>query len=301
MTNTQLQMHAAEIAIDTDLVQRLLKEQFMRLVRKQRHILETSGTVNAICRLDDDLYVRLPRTAAWSANIDREARWLVKLAPQLSLEVPKLYSLGTPTEAFPHPWAIYFWIEGQPYAAGIVENEIQMARDLANFVQELRAIDVELPDAPPAGRKPLAELDEMTRNAIDASAEFLDPAQLHAVWDALSTAPRWDGTPVWMHGDLLPANLIIREDKLAAVIDFGGTGIGDPAMDVVPAWSVFGAAARAVYREALAVEDGTWQRAKAYALHQALIGIPYYAETNPEFVKMALRTVNEILSEETKG
>ena len=102
------------------------------------------------------------------------------------------------------------------------------------------------------------------------------------------------GAPAWIHTDLLRPNLLVGDGRLRAVIDFGG--MGDPAADVVPAWSVFGAAGRAVYRDALAVDDGTWERARGYALHQAMI-IPYYAETNPDFVAVAARTVEQVLAD----
>jgi aminoglycoside phosphotransferase (APT) family kinase protein len=102
---------------------------------------------------------------------------------------------------------------------------------------------------------------------------------------------------MWIHGDLLKSNLLVQGGRLCAVIDFGGVGIGDPAADVVPAWSVFNKVGRETFRQALDVDDHTWSRARGYALHQALMIIPYYPKTNPEFVTMAKRTVEEILTE----
>ncbi len=96
---------------------------------------------------------------------------------------------------------------------------------------------------------------------------------------------------------MLKSNLLVQDGRLCAVIDFGGVGIGDPAMDVVPAWSVFNTAGREIFRQGLDVDDATWARARGYALHQAVMIIPYYAETNPAFVTMAKRTVNEILTD----
>ena len=151
--------------------------------------------------------------------------------------------------------------------------------------------------APRGGRKPLIELDEETRSAIESSHGLIDTDRVSAAWARSLEATPWNGEPVWIHGDLLKPNLLVQDGRLCAVIDFGGVGIGDPAADVVPAWSVFNSMGREIFRQALDVDDNTWSRARGYALHQALMIIPYYSETNPEFVTMAQRTVNEVLAD----
>jgi len=125
----------------------------------------------------------------------------------------------------------------------------------------------------------------------------IDTEAVSAAWARSLEAPPWDGKPVWLHGDLLKSNLLVQDGRLFAVLDFGGVGIGDPAADVVPAWSVFGKEGREAFRQALEVDDDTWSRARGYALHQAVMIIPYYPATNPDFVAMARRTVEEVLAE----
>lgn len=292
---TQIRMHADELYIDTALVQRLLSEQFPDLADRPLTLIRSTGTVNAVFRLGDDRCVRLPRVAEWANGIEEEWRWLPKLAPHLSLRIPKPLARGTPTEAYPYPWAIYDWIEGTPYQEELVRDEAQVVRALANFILELRT--VEMTGAPKGGRRPLRELDEVTRSAIVAARSVIDVDAVTAAWDRSLAADPWDGKPVWIHADLLRSNLLLQEGRLYGVIDFGSVGIGDPAMDVVPAWSVFNPVGRAVFRQALQVDDETWARARGYALHQALLIIPYYPETNPEFVTMAKRTIGEVLSD----
>ena len=89
----------------------------------------------------------------------------------------------------------------------------------------------------------------------------------------------------------------MADGRLRAVIDFGGVGLGDPATDVIPAWAVFGPAGRAAFRDALAVDDGTWNRARGIALHQAAALIPYYAVSNPTFAALGQRTVEQVLAD----
>ena len=127
---------------------------------------------------------------------------------------------------------------------------------------------------------------------------MIDTQAASAAWALALESPPWDGKPVWIHGDLLKSNLLVQGGRLCAVLDFGEAGIGDPAADVVPAWSVFNKTGRETFRRALDVDDDTWSRARGYALHQALMIIPYYPKTNPEFVTMAKRTVEEILIEQ---
>jgi aminoglycoside phosphotransferase (APT) family kinase protein len=290
-----MKMHAGEVDIDEALVTRLMVAQFPHLADLPIRAVPSMGTVNAIYRLGDHLCARLPRVSSWARDLHKELTWLPKLAPSLSLRIPKPLAQGQPAVDYPFPWAIYDWIAGQPYRGDLVHKERQAAVDLAQFVLELRRIDPT--GAPQGGRKPLRELDAVTRAAIEASRNVIDSHAAAAMWKKALEAPIWDGTPMWIHGDLLRPNLLVDRGQLHAVIDFGAVGIGDGAADVIAAWSVFGQRGRAAFRAALDVDDGTWNRARGYALHQALLIIPYYAETNPAFVALAKRTVEEILTD----
>jgi len=277
-------------------VRRLIAAQFPALRDLSVHPVRSTGTVNAIFRLGQDLCARLPRVAAWAEDLERELRWLPWLAPQLSLPTPELVGRGAPGAGYPFAWAVYRWIEGQPYADELIDDESRAARELAGFVLELRSVEP-VAEAPRGGRRPLAELDAPTRTAISAAAGTLDGAAVTAAWELALLAPACQARPVWAHTDLLRPNVLVRGGRICAVLDFGSVGVGDPAADVIAAWSVFGPAGRAVLRAALAVDDATWSRARGYALHQALLIIPYYQRTNPPFVELAQRTVAEVLAE----
>jgi aminoglycoside phosphotransferase (APT) family kinase protein len=288
-------MHADEVDIDAELVRRLIAQQFPRLTDLPIRAVHSTGTVNAIYRLGAHLCARLPRMQSWAKDLDREWHWLPRLSPHLSMQIPEPFALGRPTSEYPFSWAIYRWIDGQPYADDLVDDEQRAAEDLARFVVELRRSDP-VEGAPRGGRKPLAELDAVTREAIESARGAIDSNGAVTVWERALKAPVWEGTPVWIHTDLLRPNLLVHGGRLRAVIDFGGIGVGDPAADVIAAWSVFGGRGRAVFRSALDVDDGTWNRARGFALHQAALIIPYYRETNPGFVALAKRTIEEILA-----
>ena len=290
-----MKMHDGEVDIDAGLVERLVAAQFPGLDGLPVRAVQSTGTVNAIYRLGDHLYARLPRLARWALALERECQWLPTLAPRLSLRVPEPVAQGLPADRYPFSWAVYRWIPGQPYADEQVEDERQAGGDLAQFVAELRQVPVA--GAPRAGRRPLRELDDGTRVAIESAGNVIDRHAALAAWEQALTAPAWDGTPVWIHTDLLRPNLLVVDGRLNAVIDFGGVGAGDPAADVIAAWSVFGPAGRAAFRGALDVDDGTWNRARGYALHQAALIIPYYTQTNPGFVTLAKHTVEEVLAD----
>jgi aminoglycoside phosphotransferase (APT) family kinase protein len=288
-----MKMHDGEVDIDAGLVGRLVAAQFPGLGGLPVRAVQSTGTVNAIYRLGDHLYARLPRLPSWA--LERECQWLPKLAPRLSLRVPEPVAQGRPADGYPLSWAIYRWIDGQPYADELVGDERRAAGDLARFVSELRQVPAA--GAPRTGRRPLRELDDGTRTAIESAGDVIDRHEALAAWERALTAPAWDGTPTWIHTDLLRPNLLVTDGCLSAVIDFGGVGAGDPAADVIAAWSVFGPAGREAFRDALDVDDGTWNRARGYALHQAALIIPYYAVTNPGFVTPAKRTVEEVLAD----
>jgi aminoglycoside phosphotransferase (APT) family kinase protein len=289
-------MHDDEVDVDADIVRALLIEQRPDLAVLPLDRIASTGTVNALFRIGDDLVARLPLVEHWSADIEREWEWLPWLSARIgSLRIPEPVFKGRPNGTYPFVWSIYRWIEGEPYADELVDDEAGAAQTLARFVLELRSLPVE--GAPAGGRAPLAELDEETREAIHDSAGVIDVDAAMRVWDEALESPTWDGDPIWIHTDLLRPNLLVHRGRLDAVIDFGGAGVGDPASDLTAAWATFGPTGRRAYREALAPDTGTWSRGRGIALHQAAMIIPYYAETNPGFVDLARRTIEQIVDD----
>lgn len=258
-----------------------------------------AGTDHALWRLGEDLAVRLPLRASAAGQAQKEQLWLPRLAKGLPLPIPEPVFIGQPDETYPWPWSLYGWIEGRTPAEH--DDLTQAALDLAGFVLALRAQDAT--GGPAAGRHnfgrglPLATRDSATREAIGACEGLIDTGAALAAWARDSAAPAWDGPPVWVHGDLCRGNLLLRDARLAAVIDFGGLGVGDPACDLLPAWNLFDAKAREAYREVLAPDDATWARGRAWALSVALIQLPYYRETMLDLAADALRTIRTILDD----
>jgi aminoglycoside phosphotransferase (APT) family kinase protein len=289
-------MHDGQADIDEALVRKLLASQFPDLVPLRVRPVRSAGTVNAIYRIGDHLCARLPLLERYAADTEHEMRWLPHLAPRLTLAIPQPVAKGEPDCGYPFNWAIYRWLDGQPYADDLVEDERQAAVELARFVTELRRTPVAA-DVPRTGRRPLAELDAATRVSFAEAAQAIDSAAAMAAWEDSLQAPPWDGTPTWIHADLLRPNLLVVGGRLRAVIDFGAVGIGDPASDVIPAWSVFGPAGRQEFRAVLDVDDGTWRRARGIALHQAAALIPYYATTNPGMAALGTRTVEQVVTD----
>jgi aminoglycoside phosphotransferase (APT) family kinase protein len=291
-------MHADEVDTDPSLVRRLLAAQFPQWADLPIEPVASSGTDNAIYRLGDDMAVRLPRIGWATGQVDKDELWLPKLAPLLPVAIPVPLGRGEPAEGYPYHWAIHSWLDGENPAVDRLPDSHSLATELAQFVAALRRIDTA--DGPPAGRGvPLAKRDAPTRTAIDALADLrmIDTAAATAAWDVALQAPAWDGPPVWIHGDLLPGNLLIRDGRLSAVIDFSCLGVGDPACDLIAAWSLFPADARHVFRDALDVDDATWERGRGWAFSIALIQLPYYYETNPALAAVARHTIAAVLAD----
>lgn len=290
-----IKMHRDELAIDTGLVRALLVEQFPTLAGRVVRAVRSAGTVNALFRVGADLCARLPRTPGWGAALVEERSSLAWLAGiDLPLAVPEPVLAGEPSSTFPYPWAIYRWIEGRPlFVAGVAE-EPTAAEQLGRFIVALRSLRP-TGDRRPGGRGPLAPQDSTVRQALEAAQPEIDVRQALRAWAASLEAPTFVGEPALVHGDLLPPNLLVRRARLAAVIDFGAFGLGDPAVDAIPAWAVFGDRGRATLREVLGLDHGAWARARGHALAQAAMIVPYYRRSNPTFAALAVRTIEQIL------
>ncbi|MEW1923950.1 aminoglycoside phosphotransferase family protein [Streptomyces sp. NPDC088360] len=293
---SRAKMHADEADIDTSLVRRLLAAQFPAWSDLAVEPVDSNGTVNAIYRLGDDMAVRLPRIEGGVEDVQREVRHLPRLAPSLPLAVPAPLGMGEPGEGFPWPWYVYRWLEGENPVVGAVDQPGLFAADLAEFVRALQRVDTA--DAPPAYRRgPLASRDGATREAIARLGGIIDTGAATAAWDAALRAPRWDGPPVWVHADLQPGNLLTADGRLSAVIDFGCMGHGEPAVDLMTAWSLLTADSRPGFRAALDVDDATWARGRGWALSIALIELPYYRTRNPVVARIARHVIGEVLAD----
>ena len=294
-------MHADEVDIDEGLVRRLVDEQFPRWTKLPLQRVYSAGTDNAMYRLGDELVVRLPRKPDTSGRAAKEFRWLPALAPLLPLLVPVPIELGGPGGGYPSNWTICRWLDGENPTIDGQSDRIRVATDLAGFVGALQAIDPS--DGPPPGAHnfgrgaPLRSRNDSMRASITASRGLVDVDAIAAAWEADLNAPLWPHSPVWIHGDLAPGNLLMASRRLTGIIDFGGLGVGDPACELLPAWNFFTGAAREVYRAALGVDDDTWARGRGWALSVAVIALPYYLNTNPVIVAWARRMIEEVLAD----
>jgi aminoglycoside phosphotransferase (APT) family kinase protein len=293
-------MHPGTHPIDDDLVRRLIAGQFPQWAGLAVARFPSGGTVNAMYRLGGDMVVRLPLVRGGAGDVSLEREWLPRLAPYLPTPVPEVLGVGEPAEGYPWPWSVYSWLAGENPSAGALSEPVLLAEDLAGFVAAMRSIT--LAGGPRAHRGgPVASLDAATRAAIEELRkiphEGLDCDAAVAVWEAALRAPGWDGPPVWLHADLMPANLLVEGGRLTSVIDFGCVGVGDPACDLFPAWNLLPAKGREAFRESLSVDDATWTRGRGRTLSQALIALPYYRNTNPAMASNARYVIRTVLGE----
>lgn len=212
------------------------------------------------------------------------------------MAVPEPVGAGEPDEDFPWPWSVYRWLEGTNPVAGAVAEPVRLAGELGRFVRALRRVD---PGSAPTGYRggPLRERDEPTRAAVAGLGDRVDAGAVTALWERALEAPGHGRPPEWAHGDLSPGNVLIGGGRLGAVIDFGCAGVGDPAVDLMPAWNLLPARARDTFREAVGADDAEWARGRGWALSVALIQLPYYWHTNPPLAENSRHVIAEILAE----
>ena len=295
-----MKMHSEEVDTSAELVRRLVQAQFPHWAGLPVEPVLSAGTDNALFRLGDEMSVRLPRVPWAVGQVDKVKAWLPRLAPTLPLATPVLIAQGQPGEGYPWEWAIFRWIPGQSAKFERLDNPVGAAKTLAGFLNALQRIDPT--GGPPAHANnlrgtPLAGRDKETRLAIHAMAGLLDPSLALRAWKNALLAPAYARPPVWIHGDMLPGNILVEDGQIRAVIDWSGVAVGDPACDLMIAWGLFSGKSREAFRNALEIDEGTWQRGRGHALSQAVIFIPYYLQTNPLGVAYAQHQLQEVLAD----
>jgi aminoglycoside phosphotransferase (APT) family kinase protein len=292
-------MNPDEIAIGLPLVARLVAAQFPDWGHLPLTEVRSAGTDNMIYRLGGDLALRLPCRPAAAAEAARYRRWLPQLAPHLPLAVPVPLAYGAPGEGFPFPWLVCRWLDGHNV---IDEPDVELpdaAARLGRFVAALQRIDATGGPPPTFRSGPLSMLNDRVRGEIrDLGADgTINPQRVTAAWESALAAPAWDRAPVWVHADLNPLNLLARQHRLTAVIDFGGLGVGDPAIDLQPAWAWLTADTRSLFRAQASPDDATWARGRGWALGLGLGAVHYYRGSNPVLAATGHHAIAEALAD----
>ncbi|CAM5275233.1 phosphotransferase [Streptomyces badius] len=281
--------------IEPSLVRGLIAAQFPHWADLPVEAVDASGTANAIYRLGADKAVRLPRTEGSAADVATEHRWLPRLAERLPFPCRSRSPKESRTRRSRALVGLHLAGRREPGPRRRLSSSDFLAADLAECVLALRRVDPA--QAPPAYRsEPLASRDATTREALASLAGIVDAEVVAAAWNEALSAPPFAAAPVWVHGDLQPGNVLVADGRLAAVIDFGCTGLADPAVDLIAAWYLLTAGARETFRTAVAADDATWARGRGWALSIALLELAHYRETNPVMARIAAQVIEEIVT-----
>jgi aminoglycoside phosphotransferase (APT) family kinase protein len=296
---------AADVpTIDAQLARRLVDSQFPQWAHLPVTPVEFGGVDNRTFRLGNELSIRLPSADWYALQVDKEQRWLPVLAPQLPLPIPTPVARGLPGHGYPHSWSVYRWIDGRTANLEAIADLTEFATTLAAFLVALQRADAT--GGPPPGPHnffrggPLTTYADDTLRAIDALGTDIDSEAALRVWGH-ATAATWRGAPVWLHGDIAVGNLLLDRGRLAAVIDFGTSGVGDPSCDVVIAWTLLSGESRAAFRAGLGVDAGTWSRGRGWALWKALISLVAARDADPVAAESNRRVIDEVLADFAAG
>ena len=284
--------------IDDTLVRRMVAAQFPQWADLPVRAASFGGWDNKTFLLGEHMIVRLPSAAGYSVQVEKEHRWLPKLAPFLPLPIPTPLATGEPADSYPWRWSIYRWIEGDAAAPERIADLSGFASSLARFLIALQRIDTT--DGPRPGPHnfwrggSLSTYDAETRQGIALLKGKIDTKAATEVWEA-ALKTTWDHPPLWVHGDVSAGNLLVKSGRLSSVIDFGMLGVGDPACDLSIAWTLFSGESRRAFRAMLPLDAGTWARGRAWTLWKALIVAAGLIETNAVEAARPWRVIDEVL------
>ncbi len=306
-------IHDDEINTSESVIRSLLTAHCPQWADLPTAPLDSSGTSNSMWRIDvvgsNDIVVRVPRNESAAASVERELALLPALAASpiaATFAVPTIRHAGEPAAGVPFRWLVLDWIDGSD--AWSIRHDIDRAGErfalqLAEAVIAIGDLDgLPAPSRRPGQRGgPLGTvLDRLAAWLTDPNRNAAGLVDVDAVRRVADESREVVGEPVrqtFVHGDLIPGNLLTVGGRLTAVIDWGGSGFGDPAQDLAPAWAVLDRRGRAAFREAVAVDEATWLRARALELEQAVLAILYYAPRNHLLADVMRRTLDRVLDD----
>lgn len=292
------------VTVDAEQVRRLIGDQFPRWADLPVRPVAKCGWDNVTFHVGDAMVARLPSAAEYALAVDKEQRWLPALAPRLPLPVPVPLAKGHPGADYPFSWSVYQWLHGEPARADRISDLVRFALDLAGFLKALQSVDAA--DGPQPGKHnwfrgaTLRTYDAQARRALTALDGHIDVDLAREIWKTALDAP-WDRVDTWFHGDIAPGNLLLDGGELAAVIDFGTCGVGDPSCDLAIAWTLLTADSRQAFRERLTVDEATWARGRGWALWKTLVACAQTVGRVDEEAASARRVLDEICSEYATG
>lgn len=282
------------------LARALIAEQFPHWSRLPVRAVRPGGWDNRTYRLGEALSIRMPSRASYAAQVEKEQRWLPRLAAQLPMPIPQPMALGAPGQDYLWPWSVYRWLPGEPTQRDRVRDVVAFARALGGFLTALRACDAT--GGPPPGAHnfwrgaPPSIYDAETRAALRAFSGRLDVIAAERIWEAALAAENAH-SPVWVHGDVAVGNLLLEKGALCAVIDFGSSAVGDPACDTTMAWTFFTGEGRHAFLDALQLDAPTLARGRGWALWKALVTLRDFDGVDAAKVRWAEQTLSELLGE----
>lgn len=286
--------------ININLAVKLIAQQFPEFAHLKIKSVTQQGHDNRTYRLGKDMLIRMPTAESYALKVPKEQALLPKIAPYLNIQIPVPIKMGEPSQDYPYPFSIYKWLEGTSINLLKLDIEVleQLAFDLAKFLKKLQ--NIHHVEGPIPGQHNwwrgdhVSVYDKGAREQISKLTNIIDANKAIHLWEA-ACQTKWNNPPVWIHGDFAIGNMLMQNHKLSAVIDFGGMSVGDPACDLVIAWTFLSGKSRKIFIKEMALDDNTWLRARAWTLWKATYELCELQDVNSHAATIQKRIIEEVL------
>lgn len=287
--------------ITIELAKKLISTQFPEYTGLTVTEVEQQGHDNRTYRVGDDMLIRMPTTDSYALKVPQEQELLPKLAKYLSVPIPAPLKMGQPSEDYPYPFSIYKWLEGRSANHLTIDEQSleSLAFELASFLKELQAIT--RLEGPRPGQHNwwrgdhISVYDSGAHEQIAKLADIIDSNSASNLWKRACDT-QWNKAPVWIHGDYAAGNILIKNNRLSGVIDFGGTAMGDPACDLVIAWTYLSGKAREIFSAEMRLDEETWLRARAWTLWKATFELCNMTDKNSPEACLQKKIIDEVIN-----